>query len=57
MGDDRNLKLDVHFILVAEAQVLARLLPLVASLALSAPSENDEAQEDQEGSKTPPVQG
>ncbi len=54
-GDSR--KTNVRFILVPDPQVLARLLPLVVSLALSAPIEEGGGLEDLEASENSPAQG
>ncbi len=54
-GDTR--KTDVRFILVPDPQALARLLPLVVSLALSAPIEEGGGLEGLEASENSPAQG
>ncbi len=54
-GDSR--KTDVRFILIPDPQALARLLPLVVSLALSAPIEEGGGLEGLEASENSPAQG
>ena len=57
MDEGDNGRIEVRFILVPDPQALARLLPLVVSLALSAPIEEGGGLEGLEASENSPAQG
>ena len=51
MGKDDTRETDVNFILTPDPQGFARLLPLLESLALSVPTDEDEHDDIEDGTE------